>query len=230
MYTIMYTSEHLNLKTVIFILSYSQLQKGKVLDKKLLGTVLVEGLSFQSYLNKSEEKLKNFEQFDVEPDEENKYGYLKLNNQRMDIRVRSFSAAPATVEYLSKINEELVWMVLVADWCGDCSQNLPVIFKLTEINPLFHLRLLPRDYYPQIMDKYLTNGARSIPKVVVMKMDGTELFTWGDKPQPAEELVNQCKKEGMVKTQILEKLHLWYGKDRGKTTESELLELMKKYF
>jgi hypothetical protein len=35
------------------------------------------------------------------------------------------------------------------------------------------------------------------------------------------------KSEGIVKPELYEKLHLWYGRNRGKEIEGEMLKLMK---
>ena len=44
------------------------------------------------------------------------------------------------------------------------------------------------------MDHYLTNGGRSIPKLVVLRAaDLTELTTWGPRPAEAQELLYAYK-------------------------------------
>ncbi len=52
----------------------------------MIGNVLVEGFTFEEYDKKLEAKIINLEKFGVLPDEENKYGYLKLNSQRIRMR------------------------------------------------------------------------------------------------------------------------------------------------
>jgi hypothetical protein len=65
--------------------------------------------------------------------------------------------------------------------------------KLAELNPLITLRILFRDEHPELMDTYLTNGNRSIPKLVATTADlQHQLFTWGPKPQYLMELIALC--------------------------------------
>jgi len=89
------------------------------------------------------------------------------------------------------------------------------------------LRIILRDSNLDIMDLYLTDGkSRSIPKLVAFDEQGNELFQWGARPRQAQELVNRLRSEGMSKEIFLEQLHLWYGRDRGKSLESELKEII----
>jgi hypothetical protein len=76
------------------------------------------------------------------------------------------------------------------------------------------------------MDHYLTNGTRSIPKLIAFDENGTELFQWGPRPKAAANLVSELKVSDISSPELYEKLHLWYGRDRGKTIEQELIELI----
>lgn len=78
------------------------------------------------------------------------------------------------------------------------------------------------------MNQYLTNGTRSIPKLVAFNKDGEELFRWGPRPEAAVKLINQWKEEGLQKQEWMEKLHLWYSRNKGSELEKEFVELIKK--
>ena len=95
----------------------------------------------------------------------------------------------------------------------------------TPLNSNIDLRILLRDENPDIMDIYLTNGTRSIPKLVAFDENGNQLFEWGPRPKEAQRLIDQWKGEGIVKPELYEKLHLWYGRNRGKELEEEFLEI-----
>ncbi len=68
------------------------------------------------------------------------------------------------------ISEKQVWVILVESWCGDAAQCLPVIAKIAEINSNIDLKIILRDENLSIMDQFLTNGSRSIPKLILLKM------------------------------------------------------------
>ena len=48
-----------------------------------------------------------------------------------------------------------------------------------------------------------------------------------DRPNAARELFNRLKNEGMEKSEINKELHLWYGRNRGREVEREIVELIK---
>ncbi len=78
-------------------------------------------------------------------------------------------------------------LVLAEDWCGDASNTVPVLAKLTDLTPGLELRILRRDEHPEVMDRYLTNGSRSIPVVIVLDGGFQELGHWGPRPRMLQE-------------------------------------------
>ena len=118
-------------------------------------------------------------------------------------------------------------MVITEDWCGDSAQNLPYIASIAELNNNIDLRIVLRDENPDIMDHYLTNGiSRSIPILVAFNEAGEELFIWGPRPEEAQEVIDELKSSGAEKKDYMEKLHLWYARNRGKNIETKLDQLI----
>jgi hypothetical protein len=118
------------------------------------------------------------------------------------------------------------WMILSEPWCGDSAQAIPYIWKLAEASTGITCRILLRDENPEIMEQYLTNGTRGIPKLVAFATEGRELFRWGPRPRTAQEVFESARGSGLSKTDALERLHLWYGRDRGETIQREILDLL----
>ena len=82
-------------------------------------------------------------------------------------------------EYLDRVRRSGgPWrlLVLADDWCGDAVNSLPVIARLVEAHPEAELRIVPRDAFPEIRDRHLTNGARSIP--IAILLDGEGKVAW----------------------------------------------------
>ncbi|HEU4526015.1 MAG TPA: thioredoxin family protein, partial [Gemmatimonadales bacterium] len=73
-------------------------------------------------------------------------------------------------------------LVIAEDWCGDASSTIPIVARFADAVPGVELRLLRRDEHPELMDRYLTNGARSIPVVVALDDGFRELGHWGLRP------------------------------------------------
>jgi len=180
-----------------------------------------KSISFSEFLSKAEEKVNSGE--GIAPD---LLGYTKLNIQRMKRITKTYTLSEKLAEKIQSIDKEMIWLVITEDWCGDSAQNLPYINRIAEFNEKIKLRILERDSNPEIMNMYLTSGARSIPKVICFDETGREHFHWGARPKGAVELVRSMKEEGLEKEKMIEKLHLWYAKNKGEEIEGEFIKLI----
>ncbi len=118
-------------------------------------------------------------------------------------------------------------LALAEDWCVDTASTLPVLAKwATEVSGL-SLRILQRDQHPDFMNQYLTNGARSIPVVVVLDNDFRERGHWGPYPAPLGDWVKDHKPPALVKEEFVKGKRTWYARDRGETTLREVLERLE---
>lgn len=185
------------------------------------------GMTYTDYISSIEKKLESINFDSLNDDERNSYDTIKLNLARSYRIQKTFEASEVIKKVVEKIDSPQLWMVLTEDWCGDSTQNLKYIAKIAEINPKIDLRILFRDDNLDIMDLYLTNGTRSIPKLIAFDENGNELFQWRARPAKAQELVNELKSNGLSKDEYIEKLHLWYAKNKGQELEKEFLQLFK---
>jgi hypothetical protein len=114
-------------------------------------------------------------------------------------------------------------LVLAADWCGDASNTIPVLAKLADLVPGLELRVLERDEFPRVMDRYLTNGTRSIPIVIALDDGFRELGHWGPRPLALQAwmVANKAMKPSPERYAYARR---WYAMDRGETTLREVLE------
>ena len=154
------------------------------------------------------------------------FEYRKLNLQRTNRLEKTFVPSDSLINLIDKIDKHQTWVVITESWCGDSAQNLPIIAKVAALNDNINLRIVLRDDNLEIMDQYLTNGSRSIPKLVVFDQENNELFQWGPRPAEAQNLYNRLKNEGVEKSEINKELQLWYGRNRGKEVERELIALL----
>ena len=159
-------------------------------------------------------------------DEKNNYDIKKLNFSRSKRIEKQFVPSVELIKAVNKISNSQLWIVLTESWCGDSAQNLPVLAKISELSKNVKLRILLRDLNLEIMDKYLTNGTRSIPKLIAFDEEENELFHWGARPAAAQQIINELKEKGLQKNEWLIELHKWYANNRGKEIEKELLELL----
>ncbi len=155
-----------------------------------------------------------------------KLQFTQLNLHRTDRITRTFKVPGDMQKMMSSIKGPQTWMLLTEPWCGDSAQCLPYISALAALNNNIDLRLILRDENLDIMDDFLTSGSRSIPRLVVFNEDGHELVHWGPRPKEAQVVFLEAKEAGLQKPQILEKLHLFYGRNRGIALLSEFREIL----
>jgi hypothetical protein len=187
-----------------------------------------KGLAFYEYFDAMQLKANTIDLTNLSEEVRMEYERVKLNYQRSSRIIRTHKIDDKLCHLINKISSPQLWMVITEDWCGDSAQNLPYIVKIAGNNTKINLRILLRDQNIDIMDLYLTNGkTRSIPKLVVFNEKGDELFQWGPRPKEAQELIMKLKSEGLSIENYISQLHLWYGKNRGKSLEKELTQLIE---
>ena len=113
-------------------------------------------------------------------------------------------------------------LVLSADWCGDAANTVPILAALAAAGTAIELRLLDRDQYPAVMNRYLTNGTRSIPVVIALDAESGELGHWGPRPSVLQEWV--MARKVMPTPQRYAYARAWYARDKGESTLRELLD------
>lgn len=132
--------------------------------------------------------------------------YAKYNAERSQRVVEQLVLDEDVKVLLSHLPAQS-WMVITEDWCVDSAFILPVIAELAAQNPNIELRIVPRDAHPEVMDRYLTNGTRSIPKLVVLDASGDELFQWGPRPQSIvafrQQLVDAGEEKGIISKKVI---------------------------
>jgi hypothetical protein len=185
-----------------------------------------QGMNFTQYLACFEEEEARIHAPDWQPADDvalARAQHMALNLQRTRRIGKSYAPGEAMRAVLAGLTLPQLWLVITEPWCGDSAQLLPCIAKLAALNPLIDLRILRRDENPDIMDQHLTGGKRSIPRLIAFDPRGNELFEWGPRPVAAAELFAAERARGLPKDEILRRLHQWYGADRGRSLEAELL-------
>jgi len=137
---------------------------------------------------------------------------------------------PAWVlQEVERVGGEWRLLVISEDWCGDAVNTVPVLARLAEAAPGVELRVVKRDENPELMDRHLTHGARSIPLVVVLDRDFRPVGAWGPRPGPLQEFILREKKAGQRPAkEIYRDARAWYARDRGETTLAEVVEVLRR--
>lgn len=153
--------------------------------------------------------------------------YSKLGNARMKRLDKTFHLSEKAKEHIQKSTKEYTWLVLTEGWCGDAANALPIINKIAETSDNIDLKIVLRDENEVLMNQFLTNGGKSIPKLVAIDNATKEVVnTWGPRPTIATKMVNDYKEaKGSLDAEFKEELQLWYNKNKGENIEQDILML-----
>lgn len=151
----------------------------------------------------------------------------RLNLVRMNRVEKTFALTHELEEALAQLSAPLKWLVITEGWCGDSAQIVPALQKIAEASEgKIQLKTILRDENPELMEAFLSNGTRSVPKLICMDESFHVLTTWGPRPEFAQQLVQQLRADPNTAPTFKEELHKWYAKDRSQTVELEISKML----
>ena len=156
--------------------------------------------------------------------------YTKLNDRRMKRWDKTIKIADDVRSRIESLEAKITWLVITESWCGDAAHVMPAINKVAELNENINLRIVLRDENLDLMDSFLTNGGRAIPKLIMIDDEsGDVLNTYGPRPTEATNYVSRFKaKYGKLTPEFKEDLQHWYNKDKGQNVINDLTEIICK--
>lgn len=126
-----------------------------------------------------------------------------LANEEID--VEPFRRLPETVRVL----------VLSEDWCGDCTDNLPIVNRLADESGKLDVRIASRDDNLEIMDRFRKYGEfQAIPLILFLDAQGEVVGDLKERPERVTEVRKQ-------KREALYAAHPEYGTPGGYADLSE---------
>lgn len=190
--------------------------------------VVAQSLSFTDYLELVREAVAQEKTTGLEQS-----GFLaKVTKDNLAIMERTFQTPldPALVDTLKNVPRPQLWLVLTEGWCGDAAVHLPVLAALAEQAPAIDLRTILRSEQPAVMDAYLTNGGKSIPKLIAVDAETLQpLGSWGPRPQVLQDYVLELKKQELPLLEFI-KTSLGYSEaNNGQALQSELKQLVPQW-
>ncbi|MDR9398588.1 MAG: thioredoxin family protein [Salibacter sp.] len=151
--------------------------------------------------------------------------YTQMNQKRMKRWFKTLKLSEE-IKGLNIDGQNQKWLIITEGWCGDAAHNIPAI-ELIARELGIETRYVLRDENPEIIDAYLTNGGRAIPKLIAVDSDYNELFTWGPRPKECQELYLSLKENGSDWNVILEKVQRWYNTNKSEMLQQEFIQLLK---
>lgn len=195
---------------------------------KIIDNSLTNAFTYEAFKTKVAEVVKEGKSTGNDPENEALANYSKLTYSRIKRLDKTLKIDESIIEKVKAVSTPTTWIVLTESWCGDAGQTIPVINKIAELNPNITLKLLLRDDNDKLMNEFLTNGGKSIPKLIAYNTESKEVLnTWGPRPSEATKLVNDYKEaHGKLTPKFKKDLQVWYNKDKGQNTAKDLLQLL----
>jgi hypothetical protein len=195
--------------------------------KSIIENSLSQSHSYVDYRNYINDILKEGKSTGKEQSEALTH-YSELNEARMNRLEKTVKISTEIIQKLNQLNGHYIWVVISEGWCGDAAQILPVIYKMAELSERIDLKIVFRDENEDLMNLFLTNGTKSIPKLIILdKITLEVLGDFGPRPIGAKQLILDYKaKHGIVDETAKTNLQLWYLHDKGLSTQKEILDLM----
>lgn len=184
-------------------------------------------VSWTSYINKFDEILNS----KVPPAPYNNpayLDYLKLNRSRQKRWLKTGEIQENLKQVASKINTPQTWYVITEPWCGDAAHSVPFFKLIANLNPLINLKIVWRDTPPVMINDYLTNGGKSVPKLVIRDSEEKDLINWGPRPKECQKIYLDLKENEAEFEEVKITLQNWYNKDKGLSLQLEMTDLLKK--
>lgn len=179
-------------------------------------------MTFQEYVDYFDQILASPEDYDPYGNEEY-LNYTKLNWSRMNRWLKRFEPQDAMKSLIASITEPQHWIVITEPWCGDAAHSVPQLYQMVRNNPNIDFEIQLRDSEPFLIEDYLTDGSKSIPKLIIRNDVGHDKVIWGPRPEPLQRIYMQMKDEERPFDEIKEALQKWYNEDKGEILQRELL-------
>lgn len=156
--------------------------------------------------------------------------YSELNEVRMNRLEKTIQITNEVSQSLQNLQSHYIWLVISEGWCGDAAQLLPIIHKMAELSDKIDLQIVLRDENEALMNQFLTNGGKAIPKLLILDAETlTVLSDWGPRPEGAKNLILDYKAQhGVVDETAKTELQKWYLHDKGISTQKEIIALVEK--
>lgn len=157
-------------------------------------------------------------------------GYAKINVQRMNRLDKTLEIGNGLERALAAVRGRYYWVILTEGWCGDAAQNVPLFHLVEKSCANIEVKILLRDDNPALMNQHLTDGSRSIPKLICYDRESLrECFTWGPRPAALQGLVKKWIAEGILKPERGVMIQKWYNEDKTLSLQNEIGELIRHF-
>lgn len=187
-----------------------------------LKTYWDQAMSFEEYLKLTKTLTEN-----PEMQQEAYQDYYHLGLQRMERVDKNYTPAESEIQQMEAKNFQGKILIITEPWCGDAASIVPVVTRFL-MKAQVPVRLFLRDKDTALIDGFLTNGGRAIPKILIADEDFEIIASWGPRRKFGADLLAKFKAdpENYPREKFYADLQKAYAKDKGKEIIAKLLALI----
>jgi len=149
--------------------------------------------------------------------------YTALNIKRQQRWLKRLKIDDASRDFFKNLPKQH-WIIITEPWCGDSAHVCPVLYLISQLNENISFEISIRDS-GDLIDSYLTNGGKAIPKLIVRDEQQKDVFTYGPRPSEITKLVPGWKAE-LSSEDFNKNVQMWYNKDQGQSTIKDIIQLL----
>ena len=178
-------------------------------------------ITFDAYIKETERRIA------VQNPEDDHNEYYELGLQRMNRTLKTFKIDEEQLNVLKSKNFNGKILIISEPWCGDASATVPAVTQFFEAADV-EVKIFLKDSDTSLIEKFLTNGTQSIPKILILDENFEVKNVWGPRPKFGNDLLKKFKEnpETYPREEFYNDLQVYYAKNRGKDAITELLELL----
>jgi hypothetical protein len=118
-------------------------------------------------------------------------------------------------------------LVVAEDWCSDSVDTIPNAARIAEAIGGLEMRIVDSGIGADVMAAHQTpDGRGATPTVVLLSADGELLGTWVERPAELQAWF-MANRDGLGRRELMDQKHAWYVEDHGRSTVSELLDMIE---
>jgi len=139
------------------------------------------------------------------------------------------TVSPDLITRMRALPERRRILVVAADYCLDSANTIPYIVRLVDGAPeRLQLRVLDTARGRAVMEAHRTpDGRAATPTIAILGDDGRLLGAWVERPSSTQTWFLEQQKVMMQKP-LHDQLEAWYAGDAGKTTVTEIADLLSR--
>lgn len=194
----------------------------------LANEALKSAISNEEFVQLTHEII-NSEEKEPPYDKEDYINFTQVNLRRYEGFSKKVELSDEIVKAVSSGKENWKFVLLNEPWCSDGSFSQPVIQKIAEASDgAIELKILLRDKHPEVMDRFLTNGGKSIPKLVILNQANEVMGTWGPRPNELQtQVIEMANNPDATLEDKIKLTNRWYNKDKGNALQMELIQILQ---